>query len=252
MGTSINRGVKLTTGRSAFIDRSALRNSSIWPVEAESGPWHIANPSGNTDPDFASVILLAQGEAFIDASNDARTLTPVGSATAGVVAGKFGNAYNLPTDATDIINISGDVQVPGDFTVEMWATATAGAQGTLWVVSNGAANSFLALNYTKNLNQFNLYLNTTTPAFNIAGTLDGTFRHIALNRSGTTLKLFLDGTSIFTTTNSATLGFTGAALNRFGGSGSASNYAIDDFRITKGVGRYTANFTPPTVEFPTS
>jgi len=44
MGTSINSRVKVNSGRTAFIDRNAFRNSSIYPAEAQTGPWHVANP----------------------------------------------------------------------------------------------------------------------------------------------------------------------------------------------------------------
>lgn len=88
----------------------------------------------------------------------------------------------------------------------------------------------------------------------------GTWIHYALVRNGTTLTLYRDGTSSGSATNSTNfnnanqvgIGATGTAP----GGGSIGDFPIngyiDDLRITKGVARYTANFTPPAAAFPTS
>ncbi len=84
-----------------------------------------------------------------------------------------------------------------------------------------------------------------------------TWYHIAVSRSGTDLKAFVNGTQIGSTITDST-NFSGAAgtrplrLGRWqygGGTNAYLNGYAQDIRITKGLARYTANFTPPTTEF---
>jgi hypothetical protein len=77
-----------------------------------------------------------------------------------------------------------------------------------------------------------------------------TWYHLAVSRSGTSTKLFVNGVqggSTYTdSTNyvSTTPSFIGALYD-----GSSLNGYIDDLRITKGFARYTSNFTAPTAAF---
>ena len=67
-------------------------------------------------------------------------------------------------------------------------------------------------------------------------------------RSGSTLTVYVNGVSAGTVTISITMVEDGGTL-WIAGFPSASQYSniyIDDLRITKGVARYTADFTPPT------
>jgi hypothetical protein len=79
--------------------------------------------------------------------------------------------------------------------------------------------------------------------------------HVALSRSGTSTKLFLNGTQIGSTFTDTTSYLNGTNRPFIGRSGFhtvdpfyLSGY-INDLRITK-YARYTANFTPPTAAFP--
>ena len=75
--------------------------------------------------------------------------------------------------------------------------------------------------------------------------------HIAVVDNNGTQTIYVDGVSKATGTSSGATQYTFANI----GSRPANNWwytgYIDDFRITSGIARYTANFTPPTTAFPT-
>jgi hypothetical protein len=83
---------------------------------------------------------------------------------------------------------------------------------------------------------------------------NGSWSHVAACQSGTTLRLFIDGSIVATGTRSGSvpsaggqftigLNLQGLANDTFGGN-------IDELRVTKGVARYTAAFSPPTLALP--
>lgn len=78
--------------------------------------------------------------------------------------------------------------------------------------------------------------------------LDGQFHHLALSYDGTLLRLFVDGILVGSADIS---GFfvSDTMLLRDIGRNSIECW-IDEFRLTKGVARYTENFNPPTEPFP--
>jgi hypothetical protein len=80
---------------------------------------------------------------------------------------------------------------------------------------------------------------------------------VAVSKSGTTLRIFVDGIQRASTTNTTAYNITtalavGARQGTSGafGPGSFFNGYIQDFRITNGIARYTTNFTPPTAPLP--
>lgn len=81
---------------------------------------------------------------------------------------------------------------------------------------------------------------------------DATWRHIAVVRNGTTAKIYIDGTErasgIWANNLTANNLFLGAYYN--GTTTNTMNGYMDELRITRGVARYTTNFTPPSSEFP--
>jgi hypothetical protein len=84
-----------------------------------------------------------------------------------------------------------------------------------------------------------------------AGTITlNTWTHVAWTRSGSSNRLFINGTQVGSTTTDATnytstASFIGASQS---GTLPFAGY-IDDLRITKGYARYTSNFTPPSSAF---
>ncbi len=139
----------------------------------------------------------------------------------------------------------------GNFTIECWLylSATGTARG---IVGKGTSTTgWLLSTNTSNAVVFTYGTSTITSTGTLSGT---TWYHIAVVREGTgsnQTKIYIGGTNDgtgtvstdFTQTNA---GYVGA--NRTGGD--PMNGYIDDLRITKGVARYTANFTAPTAAFP--
>ena len=97
----------------------------------------------------------------------------------------------------------------------------------------------------------NLYNNSASSILN------GAWHHVAIVRYSGTNKMYFDGVaqanSSTDTTNYVTPSVSnyciGYDYSGGGNTGYLSAY-IDDFRVTKGYARYTANFTPPTAALP--
>lgn len=96
--------------------------------------------------------------------------------------------------------------------------------------------------------------------FNIAGsnkigtavtvTGRGTRKHVALCRGSGTVRLFYDGILIGTWPDTTNIAAAPVEIGRYSADSSFRfNGQVDEFRITKGVARYTSNFTPPTMPF---
>jgi hypothetical protein len=141
----------------------------------------------------------------------------------------------------------------GDFTVECWLYA-----------NSLSASDYIALmgfHDGSNTNSWGAYVRSNGVFFyGSAATLTGggtvntsTWYHFAASRSGSTIRVFLNGTQVGSNTVSGTY-VAGGFLFRVGednaGSNPAFNGYIDDLRITKGYARYTTTFTPPTAAFP--
>jgi hypothetical protein len=151
----------------------------------------------------------------------------------------------------------------GDFTVEFWfyLNATGSYQQMVAATltsTNGFGGWFTRIENNNKISGWFTSSNSSH-SVNIVGSTSvttGTWYHYAFVRSGNTFTIYLNGTSEATTTNSATQ-YSFADQFQVGTliqSGSNTNYLngyIDDLRISKGLARYTANFTPPTAALPT-
>ena len=140
-----------------------------------------------------------------------------------------------------------------DYTVELWAR---------WTLITGDQTLFDMRPASTNGNYLVLHKDTTTIGFyfNSGERINGgtiavdTWYHIALCRVSGTTRLFIDGTQVgsdYTDSNSYLSDSTTAyriGLSSFG-TGQMSGY-LGPGRITKGVGRYSANFTRPGWIFP--
>jgi len=141
----------------------------------------------------------------------------------------------------------------GDFTVEAWAYMTANASGNynMLFATSGLNMYFGIVAYlTAPLYRLTAYDGTTTleQTAGTSFTLNA-WNHVAWVRSGTTFTAYLNGSSVYSTTNSKNItGTTGFQV------GHSPSYPllyywtgnISNLRVVKGSAVYTANFTPST------
>jgi len=233
-------------------------------------PYRFA-AAGPTDPNFANVSLLlhvdgANGSTtIIDSSPSPKTVTAVGNAQISTAQSKFGGASMYFDGSGDYLTASSNASYAfgtGDFTIEAW----------LYIANYGGGYLDFGgcIFDTRGINQANwgnglLFCLTTNGSLRIfSSTTIGTstsqislntWTHVALARSAGSATFYIGGQSAGTSSFSNNLSeqdmTIGAAIDlRAQNTTLKYNGYIDDFRITKGVARYTSNFTPPTAPFP--
>ena len=213
------------------------------------------------DPQFGSVSLLLHGNGtngsttITDNSPTPKTVTAFDSAQISTAQAKFGQSLLLQnTGRFEFTNVGTSLEFPADYTVEFWIYLPTFSvlDVSSYVTANSAATLYHALNVDPT--NFSLFLNAGTPTLTVAHNFSAaTWHHVALCRGGSTVRVFTDGVQKGSTTSSITHGFPSTNLNRAriggGGVGTGTRYH-DDFRITKGVARYTSNFSVPPAQFP--
>ncbi len=195
---------------------------------------------------------------FTDESG--KTWTANGNAQIDTAQSKFGGASGLFDGAGDYIDTPdhADFDVgSGDFTVDFWFKKnTNGTNQVAFGQSNSTATATTVgiygyISLTTNKIAVYGYTGSTLKQLESSTTVtDTNWHHYAAVRSGNTLYLFLDGVNV------GTLDVTGVTFNNSANKmaigrngeydGQYANGWIDEFRFSKGIARWTTNFTPPT------
>jgi hypothetical protein len=214
------------------------------------------------DPQFTSVSLLLHGNGangsttIVDSSSSPKTVTAVGNAQISTAQSKFGGASIAFDGSGDRLAIPASSQFGfgmDSFTIEYFLRCTAsGLQ--IHLDTRIAADSESAPEIYSDGATLYYFANATNLITATSSITANTWQHIAVCRSAGATRLFVDGIQRGST-YSDLLNYSAARPVSIGGHylGSAGvffNGYIDDLRITKGVARYTANFTPPTAPFP--
>ena len=214
-----------------------------------------------TDPYRSQVSLLLHGDGtngsttITDSSPSPKTVTAVGNAQISTaIADPFGKTTGVMAfDGNgDYLSVSGTTAFPvgtEDFTVEFWLQNS----DTTWnrlvrIIENSVTNGFqvyIASNGNLNVSLYGVsgILSTSLTALAL-----NSWHHIAIARNGNNFQAYINGASSQSGTSSGS--FASISTQNISDSSNSLKGYIDDLRITKGVARYTSNFTPPTAPFP--
>ena len=220
----------------------------------------LSSASGG-DPYWANVTYLLVGNGangtttnIIDSSSVGATLTRTGSPVISTAQSKFGSG-SLYVNGSSYVSgpTISSYTFPGDFTVEAWVYIVSYQMGPLLAVGTYSNGVWLRSNSGTECAINGTFFALSGPHNSIFPL--NTWLHVAITRSGTTGRLFVNGILNSSITVSGTVNTTGKPVVIGASPHSTTEFTNDytyNFRVTKGVARYTANFTPPTAAFPTS
>jgi hypothetical protein len=240
------------------------------------GVGQIFFPLSITDP-YASYLLLAlplnatyqladisaslrgSGSNFASSAVNSAALTSSSSKfySQSLDVSPYSTNKYVALGGTSILNTA--LSLTGsDFTIEMWIYPLAnnvgyqayashsgdtGDQQSGWIIiteSNNNLYSYMGSGWPVQL------ASTTQPSINV-------WHHIALTRSGSVYGLYYDGNRVASTTNATSISTPTSQTLRIGsyqwfpGGARSANAYIQDFRMYKGIAKYTgATYTVPT------
>ena len=201
-----------------------------------------------------TTLLTCQSNRFIDKSNNNHTITTSGTVKVestypfAAVITSLGSAYFDGTgDYLRTQSLPGIAFGTGDFTIECWVYLMTGADTNASFFTSTPASTYNGIVMGRDVIGVSGPGGSGGNLFSVTLAIS-TWIHVALTRSGTSLRLFLNGVQTgSTTTNStdinSTLGTIGSRYVE------ATGYLwtgyISDLRAVKGTALYTANFLPP-------
>jgi hypothetical protein len=221
---------------------------------------------GNFTPPTAPLTAITNTELLLNFADAAifdyaaiSNLGTTGNADISTAVVKYGTgslAFDGTGDWLQIDESSIFAFGTGDFTIEMWVynTTNSPTYAVLWDTRDSEPDD--SSHIVLNLGKPSWWYNGSTRIQPATAPTINTWYHLAVARSGTSTKMFIDGTQVGSTYSDSN----DYKANDYARIGSASdnpsglnyfNGYIDDLRITNGLARYTSAFTPPPAALPT-
>lgn len=230
-----------------FVDGQALTPSSFGFTDS-NGVWQPKAFSGSYGTngfylDFADTSsATALGN---DVSGNNNDFTP-----SGLVAGPAytANSWSTEFDGTgDYLTATSSEFAfgTGDYTIEAWVYVNSLTSTDAIVVTgtSSAATNWQLDVYSGSSGYLRFIYSGSSV---LTGTVSlNTWHHVAATRSGTTVRLFVDGVQQSSATNSSNLTDTALKIGENRAGTAWFNGKISNLRIIKGRALYTAAFTPP-------
>jgi len=257
-----------------FIDGTALDASSFGETDTATNQWIPIDASGltfgtngfyqkyaGTMDGYTKLLLHCDGAndgtTFTDSSPSAHTMTANGDAHTDTTVKKFGTA-SLQLDGNDSVSTPDSADFAfgdGDWTVEAWLYADTVSEGQdmfyqqydsdnhkfqMW--RSGTSICFHARSGGTHI----LFANTPSSVISV-----DTWHHVAVSSSSKTVKIFIDGVSQSLTVLLGANPYSGSMPDVgsvLGIGGNGNEYTqwqgyLDEVRVSKGIARYTADFT---------
>lgn len=225
--------------------------------------------TGGADYYFSSVVLLLHADGtngsttVTDSSPTPKTMTVSGNANISTAQSKFGGASLAFDGSGDWVQTTSNLADfrfgTGDFTVEAFVNTSTGNKSIFDFYSGSVSNCWQLFIDASGYLTWYSSSGSGAEAVAAATTTDlrtGTWRHVAACRSGSTLRLFVDGALVASATDTRDYNATAITQLAIGAQVFVRNAAydwngyIDEVRITKGAARYLGNFATPSAAFP--
>jgi hypothetical protein len=246
-----------------FISGTAVYSGAFTPPTGPlttTGGTYSSTTNVNTSITASNTLLLIKGtDASIIDKSQGSNLKLIGDTIGSTTQVKFSNTKSMYFDGTgDYLTTGNNSNFnlgTGALTVELWYYLSNTQTHTIFELHDGYPNGS-GTNYDNNRAKLaivsgNMYLNDgTANLLNLAETqVINQWRHWAWSRDASgNNRFFIDGSQVGTTVSSSNNLITPVVDlgRRAETNGTHMQGYIQDFRITKGLARYTANFTPPT------
>ena len=263
------KGTALNTNATGFSPPTA-------PLTAVSNTKLLTAQNGTGNPTVdnsgtSKTISIAQGTPTTDARNVQLATTDQSSSSRSV--SEYGNtAFNYATpfenasggsfyfsgNSNNVLKTGSNADFTlgtGDFTIEGWVYYLGGGSNNngFWQVGGNNANGF-GSNYTTSVSlglagatTLKLYGAGGEYAFGVANAaVANTWVHYAMTKTSSTIKIYKDGTQIYTRSDTTNYSGSYLGLGAMYGPNQTPNFYLSNFRVIKGTAVYTGNFTAPT------
>lgn len=212
-----------------------------------------------SDPLISNVVFLMQGGSLVDVKS--HPLTVYGNVYADASGAHFdGNEDYLTSVYSNDFDLSAS-----NFALEAIVNPSAFTTGNMEVIQKDGVSGSTFVQYSLSISpagkvKFTVGTGTGTSSVKeLTGNIvlsTGVDYHIAGSIDGTTMRIFVNGVlDVVSTKNSMSNSTSKPLYIGYQQGQPAATYfrgVIKAARITKGVARYTANFTPPAFPFPTA
>ena len=197
-------------------------------------------------------LLTCQSKIFTDESNSGHAITPNGDSYISGFdpygEGYWSVAFDGTNDELKTSSTSSDFAFgTGDFTVECFIKNDTADVTQQAIVGNrnGGNDQCWCLHYFSTANRLQWHTGLTVLAWMDTTTAAGKWYHVAVARSGTTLKLFLNGVETGSYTDNKDYSVVNNLFIGYDIYAGDFNGQISNLRIVKGTALYTSGFTPP-------